>query len=76
MTDARPSDAPVLPTPDEEDRLWSLVEQAWARQGPEPAALHRLLLDRDPAERFGAWPETRSGLSRESFSNGAGWQDA
>ena len=27
-------------------------------------------------ERFGAWPDTGSGISRESCSNKAGWADA
>ncbi|MEU7619405.1 DUF4240 domain-containing protein [Micromonospora rifamycinica] len=38
-----------LPTAEEEDRFWGLVEAAWQRLGPEPAALRRALLTRDPA---------------------------
>ncbi|MGR6319405.1 DUF4240 domain-containing protein [Micromonospora soli] len=37
-----------LPTVEEEARFWALLEQAWARLGPEPAALRRALLERDP----------------------------
>ncbi|WP_246607360.1 DUF4240 domain-containing protein [Paractinoplanes toevensis] len=36
-----------VPTAAEEDRFWLLVEEAWARLGPEPAALRRELLTRD-----------------------------
>ncbi|MFJ6198659.1 DUF4240 domain-containing protein [Micromonospora sp. NPDC092111] len=38
-----------LPTVEEEARFWGLVEAAWERLGPEPAALRRALLTRDPA---------------------------
>jgi hypothetical protein len=38
-----------LPTAEEEARFWALVEAAWERLGPEPAALRRALLTRDRA---------------------------
>ncbi|MEU0765353.1 hypothetical protein ABZ351_37575, partial [Streptomyces microflavus] len=38
-----------LPTAEEEARFWGLVEAAWERLGPEPAALRRALLTRDRA---------------------------
>ncbi|MFI5843291.1 DUF4240 domain-containing protein [Catenuloplanes sp. NPDC051500] len=38
-----------LPTAEEEDRFWALVEGAWAELGDEPAALRRALLTRDPS---------------------------
>ncbi|MEH0822245.1 MULTISPECIES: DUF4240 domain-containing protein [unclassified Micromonospora] len=37
-----------LPTVDDEARFWALVEAAWDRLGPEPAALRRALATRDP----------------------------
>ena len=37
-----------MPTPADEARFWSLTEAAWARLGPEPAALRRALVQRDP----------------------------
>ncbi|MGW4466218.1 DUF4240 domain-containing protein [Micromonospora sp. NPDC004704] len=48
MTDAHLAPSCSSPTPKEEARFWEVVEQAWARLGPEPAALRRALLDRDP----------------------------
>ncbi|MFK3979388.1 DUF4240 domain-containing protein [Micromonospora sp. NPDC050397] len=48
MTDDDPALSHSLPTAQEEDRFWKLVEEAWARLGPEPAGLRRFLLDRDP----------------------------
>ncbi|GIG88112.1 DUF4240 domain-containing protein [Plantactinospora endophytica] len=47
-TDTAPAASPTLPTAEEEARFWALLEQAWAGLGPEPAALRRALLDRDP----------------------------
>ncbi|MFG1776580.1 DUF4240 domain-containing protein [Micromonospora sp. NPDC049048] len=37
-----------LPSAEDEARFWALVESAWERLGPEPAALRRALLTRDP----------------------------
>ncbi|MFG1953184.1 DUF4240 domain-containing protein [Micromonospora sp. NPDC048830] len=37
-----------LPSAAEEARLWSLLESAWERLGPEPQALRRALAGRDP----------------------------
>ncbi|MEU8821754.1 DUF4240 domain-containing protein [Actinoplanes sp. NPDC048796] len=37
-----------VPTAAEEDRFWALIESAWQRLGPEPAALRRALIARDP----------------------------
>ncbi|MER7441538.1 DUF4240 domain-containing protein [Micromonospora avicenniae] len=37
-----------MPTAADEARLWALIESAWEMLGPEPAALRRALLDRDP----------------------------
>ncbi|GAA0487079.1 hypothetical protein Ade02nite_11040 [Paractinoplanes deccanensis] len=39
-----------VPTAADEDRFWSLIETAWQRLGPEPLALRRALLERDPAD--------------------------
>ncbi|MFE9657413.1 DUF4240 domain-containing protein [Micromonospora sp. NPDC006431] len=50
MTDTDLAAPPQLPTAEEESRFWALVEEAWARLGPEPAVLRRALLDRDPAD--------------------------
>ncbi|MET8250323.1 hypothetical protein [Micromonospora sp. NPDC005197] len=48
--------------------------------GAEALALRRALVERDPGghprgdrDRFGSWPETGSGISRESFGNPSGW---
>ncbi|TDC64228.1 DUF4240 domain-containing protein [Micromonospora sp. KC207] len=38
-----------LPSVEDEARFWSMVEAAWERLGPEPAALRRALRERDPA---------------------------
>ncbi|RGC68325.1 hypothetical protein C5N14_13930 [Micromonospora sp. MW-13] len=38
-----------LPSVEDEARFWSLVETAWERLGPGPAALRRALRERDPA---------------------------
>ncbi|WBB65365.1 hypothetical protein [Micromonospora sp. WMMD812] len=38
----------AMPTIADEARFWALVEAAWQRLGDEPAALRRLLIDRDP----------------------------
>ncbi|MFR9778028.1 DUF4240 domain-containing protein, partial [Micromonospora sp. MS34] len=48
MTDTDLTGSSRTPTVEEEDRLWALVEQAWARLGPQPAVLRRALLERDP----------------------------
>ncbi|XVV09670.1 DUF4240 domain-containing protein [Actinoplanes sp. CA-131856] len=39
-----------VPTAAEEDRFWALIESAWQRLGPEPAALRRALTARDPGD--------------------------
>ncbi|XVU22477.1 DUF4240 domain-containing protein [Actinoplanes sp. CA-054009] len=39
-----------VPTAAEEDRFWALIESAWQRLGPEPAALRRALIARDPSD--------------------------
>ncbi|MBQ0893462.1 DUF4240 domain-containing protein [Micromonospora sp. U56] len=46
MTDT--ADAIRVPTVEDEARFWALVEAAWERLGPEPAALRRALATRDP----------------------------
>ncbi|MDI5942647.1 DUF4240 domain-containing protein [Micromonospora sp. DH15] len=38
-----------LPGVEDEARFWAMVEAAWERLGPEPAALRRALRERDPA---------------------------
>ena len=48
VTDTDLAASSSLPTAEEEARFWALVEQAWARLGPEPAAARRALLDRNP----------------------------
>ncbi|MER5456306.1 DUF4240 domain-containing protein [Micromonospora sp. NPDC002389] len=53
MTNSDLEVPPTLPTAEEEDRFWALVEQAWAALGPEPAALRRALVGRDPAHDDG-----------------------
>ncbi|MGK5671463.1 DUF4240 domain-containing protein [Micromonospora sp. URMC 106] len=47
MTDLA-SGVAKLPSAEDEARFWALVESAWERLGPEPAALRRALLTRDP----------------------------
>jgi hypothetical protein len=39
-----------VPTAEEVDRFWALIESAWQRLGPEPDVLRRALLDRDPQD--------------------------
>ncbi|MET7820528.1 DUF4240 domain-containing protein [Micromonospora zamorensis] len=41
---------PTMPTSADEARLWALIESAWAELGPEPLALRRALVERDPAD--------------------------
>ncbi|AVT30354.1 hypothetical protein C6361_13560 [Plantactinospora sp. BC1] len=48
MTGTELAASSLLPLAEEEARFWLLVEQAWAQLGPEPAALRRALLQRDP----------------------------
>ncbi|ONH21903.1 DUF4240 domain-containing protein [Pseudofrankia asymbiotica] len=38
----------ILPTAAEEARFWALIETAWTSLGPEPLALRRALIERDP----------------------------
>src|SRR5687768_3155768 len=44
-----PDGVAKLPSADDETRFWTLVEAAWQRLGPEPLALRRALVERDPA---------------------------
>jgi hypothetical protein len=37
-----------VPTTAEEDRLWQLIDSAWAELGPEPAEIRRGLVNRAP----------------------------
>ncbi|MEH0842841.1 DUF4240 domain-containing protein [Micromonospora sp. CPCC 205711] len=37
-----------MPTAQDEERFWALVEAAWARLGPEAATQRRALAERDP----------------------------
>lgn len=43
-------DEGTLPTPAEEARFWSLLEDAWSTQGKEANAARRALATRDPEE--------------------------
>ncbi|MEV4343772.1 DUF4240 domain-containing protein [Actinoplanes sp. NPDC049596] len=72
-----------VPTAAEEDRFWALIDSAWERLGPEPAALRRALIERDPEDEefelyaLDAWlagfleqlTELTAGLSRTELAD-------
>lgn len=50
MADTTPSE-PVLPTVDDEERLWALIEQAWSGAGESVNAARHALATRPPVPR-------------------------
>ncbi|NYF54810.1 hypothetical protein [Micromonospora purpureochromogenes] len=59
MTDT--ADAIRVPTVEDQARFWALVEAAWERLGPEPAALRQALATRT---------RSRTGSTRSSPISG------
>ncbi|MEH0936063.1 DUF4240 domain-containing protein [Micromonospora psammae] len=71
---------PKWPTAADEARFWALIETAWERLGPEPAALRRALLTRDPEDDEGAghpidaWLDRFLGALRDLSAELSSWE--